>query len=139
MIYEKEMFHFLFLHFPIGLFVTGYFFDVAGYFKRNDMFYTFGLWNMGMGLFWGILSIISGFITDQSLYGHMDSPFPIWTTHGTHMITSMIFFLIIFVIKYLETKDKIILSKKVIVIIQTLAVAFFMHGTHIGAKLADRL
>ena len=139
MIYEKEMFHFLLLHFPIGLFITGYLFDVAGYFKRNDMFYTFGLWNMGMGLFWGILSIISGFITDQSLYGHMDSPFPIWTTHGTHMITSMIFFLIIFVIKYFETKEKIILSKKVIIIIQSLATAFFMHGTHIGAKLADRL
>ena len=39
----------------------------------------------------------------------------------------------------METKDKVIISKKVMIFIQTLAIAFFMHGTHIGAKLADRL
>ena len=139
MIYEKEMFHFLLLHFPIGLFITGYFFDVASYFKKNDILNTFGLWYMVMGLFWGILSIISGFITDWSFYGHMENPFPIWTTHGTHMIVSMLFFLFIIVVRYLEKNDRIKLSNTVIILIQTLAISFFIHGTHIGAKLTDRL
>ena len=139
MIYEKEMFHYLLIHFPIALFITGYLFDLLSFFKKNIIYNTFSLWNLGMGVFWAILTIISGFITDKSLYGHMESPFPIWTTHGTHMIVSSIFLLTIFIIKYLKSKDKINLSVKVIIALHTLAVIFFVHGTHIGAKLADRL
>ena len=85
MIYEKEMFHYLLIHFPIALFITGYLFDLLSFFKKNIIYNTFSLWNLGMGVFWAILTIISGFITDKSLYGHMESPFPIWTTHGTHI------------------------------------------------------
>ena len=139
MIYEKEMFHYLLIHFPIALFITGYLFDLLSFFKKNIIYNTFSLWNLGMGVFWAILTIISGFITDKSLYGHMESPFPIWTTHGTHMIVASIFLLTIFIIKYLKSKDKINLSVKVIIALHTLAVIFFIHGTHIGAKLADRL
>ena len=61
MIYEKEMFHYLLLHFPIALFATGYLFDLISFFNKNNTFYTFSLWNMGMGIFWGLLSIFSGF------------------------------------------------------------------------------
>ena len=139
MIYEKEMFHYLLIHFPIALFITGYLFDLLSFFKKNIIYNTFSLWNLGMGVFWAILTIISGFITDKSLYGHMESPFPIWTTHGTHMIIASILLLTIFIIKYLKSKDKINLSLKVIIALHTLAVIFFVHGTHIGAKLADRL
>ncbi len=138
MIYEKEMFHYLLLHFPIALFVTGYIFDCLLIFNNNN-FNNFSLWNIGMGLFWGILTIITGFITDNSLYGHMESPFPIWTTHGTHMIIAILLFLIFFVLKYLKLKNRLFISRNILFIIHTLILLFFIHGTHIGAKLADRL
>ena len=139
MIYEKEMFHYLLLHFPIALFATGYLFDFISFLKKDNIFYIFSLWNMGMGIFWGILSIFSGFITDWSLYGHMEDPLPLWTTHGTHMIVAIVLFLFLFIVKYMEYINKINLSKTTIIFIHSLVLAFFMHGTHIGAKLADRL
>ena len=138
MIYEKEMYHFLILHFPIALFVTGYIFDIVGYIKSVDLFKKFSFWNLIMGVFWGILSIISGFVTDQDI-GHMESPFPILTTHGTHMITAIILFSFIIIIKNLNQKGKINIPEKFILLFHTLAIIFFIHGAHIGAKLADRL
>ena len=139
MLYDKELYHFLVLHFPIALFITGYLFDCVGFLIGNKMFSRFGFWNLGMGIFWGIISIITGFITDQEFIGHMDNPFPIWTTHGTHMIFAISFFLIIFIMRNLVLRGKMNIPLKIIMILHTLAIMFFMHGTHIGAKLADRL
>ena len=139
MIYEKEMFHYLLLHFPIALFITGYIFECLFVLKNDSNFKTFSFWNLGMGIFWGILTIISGFITDNSLYGHMQSPFPIWTTHGTHMIISILLFLILFVLKYMKLRNRVSISNNFIFIIHTILILFFLHGAHIGAKLADRL
>ena len=138
MIYEKEMYHFLILHFPIALFVTGYIFDIVGYIKSVDLYKKFSFLNLIMGVFWGILSIISGFVTDQNI-GHMESPFPIWTTHGTHMITAVILFSFIIIIKNLNQKGKINIPEKFVLLFHTLAIIFFMHGAHIGAELADRI
>jgi len=138
-IYEKEMFHYLLLHFPIALFITGYIFDCLLFFKNNYNFNNFSLWNMGMGIFWGVLTIIAGFITDNSLYGHMENPFPIWTTHGTHMILAILFFIILFTLKYLKLKNRLSVSSNILFSMHTIIMIFFIHGTHIGAKLADRL
>ena len=138
MIYEKELYHYVILHFPIALFITGYMFDLLGYFKSNSIFSKFAFWNLCLGIFWGILSIISGLITDQ-LIGHMDNPFPIWTTHGTHMIFAVILFTCLFYVKILIFKEKINIPAILILIIHTLVLLFFIHGAHIGAKLADRL
>jgi len=138
MIYDKELYHFLFLHFPIALFITGYMFDLLGYVKSNSNFNQFGFWNLSLGIFGGILSIVTGFITDQSI-GHMDNPLPIWTTHGTHMITAVILFICLLILKILNSKEKINISPIIVLIIHTLILMFFIHGTHIGAKLADRL
>ena len=135
MIYEKEVYHFLVLHFPIALFVTGYLFDVAGYGFSNSLYSKFSFWNTGMGIFWGIISITTGFITDQEI-GHMDNPLPIWSTHGTHMIFGVFFFLSIFIMKILIQKDKLSIPPQISIILHTLAILFFMHGAHIGAKLA---
>ena len=139
MIYEKEMFHYLLLHFPIALFVTGYIFDCLFFLNNNNNLNNFSLWNIGMGLFWGILTIISGFITDNSLYGHMENPFPIWTTHGTHMIIAILLFIIFFILKYSKSQNKVSIPKNILFIIHSLVLLFFIHGAHIGAKLADRL
>ena len=91
-----------------------------------------------MGIFFGGLSIISGFITDRQI-GHMDSIFPIWTTHGTHMILAVLLFLSISIIRNLNLKGKMNISLRLILFFHGLIVLFFMHGAHIGAKLADRI
>ena len=138
MIYEKELYHYLVIHFPIALFITGYMFDLLGYFRSNSIFSKFSFWNLFLGIFWGILSIISGLLTDQVI-GHMDNPFPIWTTHGTHMICAVLLFAILFYVKILISKEKIMIHPILVLIIHTLILLFFIHGAHIGAKLADRL
>ena len=139
MIYEKEMFHYLLLHFPIALFITGYIFECLDILTNHINFKNFSFWNLGMGIFWGILTIVSGFITDNSLYGHMENPLPIWSTHGTHMIISIFLFFILLILKYFTLKNRIMLSNKLLFLIHSLLILFFVHGTHIGAKLADRL
>ena len=138
MFYEKELYHYVILHFPIALFITGYMFDIIGNFKSDLIYTKFSFWNLCLGIFWGILSIISGFLTDQ-LIGHMDSPFPLWTTHGTHMIIAVILFIFLLIIKILNSKGKIFVPSVLILILHTLIIVFFIHGAQIGAKLADRL
>ena len=77
MIYEKELYHYLILHFPIALFITGYIFDLLYVAFGNTLFYKFGFWNLGIGIITGFITIITGFITDNSMVGHMANPFPI--------------------------------------------------------------
>jgi len=139
MIYEKEMFHYLFLHFPIALFCTAFIFELINLIDKKRKYATFVLWNIGMAIFWSFFSIISGFITDWSLYGHMESPLPVWTTHGTHMIIASILYIFMFILKYLNYSNKVKLSNNVVLFFHFIILSFFIHGTHIGAKLADRL
>tara|TARA_Y100001960_G_scaffold292282_1_gene334349 strand:- start:66 stop:476 length:411 start_codon:yes stop_codon:yes gene_type:complete len=136
MVYEKELYHYLLLHFPIALFITGYIFDLLYIIFRNNLFYKFGFWNIGIGVITGIFTVISGFITDNSIVGHMENPLPIWTTHGTHMIVAIIIFYIIFLLRFFFEQR---INKKYLFIVHSFAVFFFIHGVHIGAKLADRL
>ena len=105
-------------------------------FIGNNLFYKFGFWNLGIGIITGVFTIIAGFITDNSLVGHMENPFPIWTTHGTHMIAAIVIFYIIFLLRFFFEQN---INKKYLFIIHSLAVMFFIHGAHIGLKLADHL
>ena len=68
--------------------------------------------------------------------GHMDNPLPIWTTHGTHMIVSILLFIIFFIFKIYFRK---FIKEKYFLFMHTLLLLFFIHGAHIGAKLADRI
>tara|TARA_Y100001960_G_C14339944_1_gene664282 strand:- start:64 stop:477 length:414 start_codon:yes stop_codon:yes gene_type:complete len=136
MIYEKELYHYLILHFPIALFIVGYIFDFLHFFIKNDLFDKFGFWNLGLGIITGFIAIITGFITDNAFVGHMEKPFPIWSTHGTHMIVAVIFFYVVFLLRFFFWQT---INKKYIYILHSLATIFFIHGAHIGAKLADRL
>ena len=138
MFYEIETYHYLIIHFPIALFITGYLFDIIGVLKKEQLYESYGYISLNMGIFFGGLSIISGFITDRQI-GHMDSIFPIWTTHGTHMILAILLFLSISIIRNLNSKGKMNISLTLILLFHGLIVLFFMHGTHIGAKLADRI
>ena len=138
MLYDKELYHYVFLHFPIALFITGYMFDLLSFMKPGRHYKKFSNWNIVLGVFWGIITIITGFITDNDI-GHMENFLPIWTTHGTHMIVSVFSFIIFLYLKKLVKSEKIILSSKLLLFIHTLLIIFFIHGAQIGAKLADRL
>ncbi len=138
MLYEKEMYHYLILHFPIALFITGYLFDLISYFKPNSTYSIYAFYNLCLGVFSGILSIISGLITDQ-LVGHMDNLLPVWSTHGTHMIVAIILFTCFLILKILISKEKILVSSLFVLFLHSLILMFFIHGAHIGAKLANRI
>jgi len=139
MFYEKELYHYLILHFPIALFITGYLFDLVFFYNKDNFYSKCGFMLMGCGIITGIISIITGFITDNTLVGHMEEPFPIWTTHGTHMIVSIFIFLCLFILRYYNDKSKKLYFNKMFIVLHTLSILFFMHGAQMGAKLADRL
>ena len=132
MIYDKEVYHFLFLHFPIGLLVTGYIFNIFKFILKDGKFDEFISWIMGMGIIFGIFSIITGFITDWDM-GHMDTPFPIFSTHGSLMILCISFFCILFYLKFKK------INAKVFLLLHTIATLLLMYGAHLGAKWADRI
>ena len=136
MIYDKETYHYIFLHFPIALFSVGYLFNVFAFFLKDELLDKFSFWNLGLGIISGIISIITGFITDNVIVGHMTDPFPIWYTHGTHMITAIIMFYLFFILKFYWGS---LIKDKYLLFLHTLLLLFFIHGTHIGAKLADRI
>ena len=69
--YDKEVYHFLVLHFPIALFITGFIFNVFYllYYSSDfsERIKEYFIWTMGMGIIWSILSIITGFVTALEL------------------------------------------------------------------------
>ena len=134
--YNSEVYHYIFLHFPIALFVVGYLFNIFAVVLKDELLHKFSFWNLGLGIISGIISIITGFITDNAYMGHMEKPFPIWTTHGTHMILAIIFFYIFFIFKFYCTG---LVKDKYMLLLHTFLLYFFIHGAHIGAKLSDRI
>ena len=130
-----EYYHNIVIHFPIALYITGYLFDCFGFFKKNLMFSKFGFWNLCLAIFWSVLSIITGFITDNQVFGHMSKPFPIWSTHGTHMIVAVLLFILMLVLRILLLKKKINLPYVTLLFFHGIALIFFIHGAHIGAML----
>ena len=133
--YEKEVYHFLFLHFPIGLFITGFIFHV--FYLLNDSVEVtdkvkeYIYWTMGMGIIWSVLSIITGFITAlkleyiNSIFNISDKP------HAYIMILSTILFSILFSLRNMD--------KKIFFILHLGSVILLIYGTHLGAKWADRI
>ena len=92
--YDKEVYHFLVLHFPIALFITGFIFNVFYLLNISSDFSEkikeYIKWTMGMGIIWSFLSIITGFITALELE-YMESIFDfINKPHAYIMILSTI-------------------------------------------------
>ena len=133
--YDKEVYHFLFLHFPIGLFITGFIFHVFYIFNHSvevsDKLKEYIHWTMGMGIIWSVLSIITGFITAleleyiNSIFNISDKP------HAYIMILSTILFSILFSLRNMD--------KKIFFILHLGSVLLLIYGTHLGAKWADRI
>ena len=133
--YDKEVYHFLFLHFPIGLFITGFIFHIFYMFNHSvevsDKLKEYIHWTMGMGIIWSILSVITGFITAleleyiNSIFNISDKP------HAYIMILSTILFSILFSLRNMD--------KKIFFILHLGSVILLIYGTHLGAKWADRI
>ena len=133
--YDKEVYHFLFLHFPIGLFITGFIFHIFYMLNHSvevaDKVKEYIHWTMGMGIIWSILSIITGFITAlkleyiNSIFNISDKP------HAYIMILSTILFSILFSLRNMD--------KKIFFILHLGSVILLIYGTHLGAKWADRI
>ena len=133
--YDKEVYHFLFLHFPIGLFITGFIFHIFYMLNHSveaaDKVKEYIYWTMGMGIIWSILSIITGFITAleleyiNSIFNISDKP------HAYIMILSTILFSILFSLRNMD--------KKIFFILHLGLVLLLIYGTHLGAKWSDRI
>ena len=128
--YDKEVYHFLFLHFPIGLFITGFIFHIFYMLNHSveaaDKVKEYIHWTMGMGIIWSILSIITGFITALELE-YMNSIFNISDKpHAYIMILSTILFSILFSLRNMD--------KKIFFILHLGSVLLLIYATHLGAK-----
>ena len=133
--YDKEVYHFLFLHFPIGLFITGFIFHIFYMLNHSvevaDKVKEYIHWTMGMGIIWSILSIITGFITAleleyiNSIFNISDKP------HAYIMILSTILFSILFSLRNMD--------KKIFFILHLGSVLLLIYGTHLGAEWAERI
>jgi len=131
--YEKEVYHFLVLHFPIALLVTGYFFDILYSILNKSEYRNYVLWMMGMGIIWGLISIITGYITAIELE-YLDSVFNIFEKkHPTNMILCIVYFIILFILKYKR------INNKILIFLHTFGIGLLMYGAHLGAKWADRI
>ena len=48
MFYEIETYHYLIIHFPIALFITGYLFDIIGVLKKEPLYESYGYISLNM-------------------------------------------------------------------------------------------
>ena len=133
--YDKEVYHFLVLHFPIALFITGFIFNVFYllYYSSDfsERIKEYFIWTMGMGIIWSILSIITGFVTALELE-YMNSFFDFFDKpHAYIMIVSTIVFSILFSLKNI--------NKKIFFVLHLCLIILLIYGTHLGAKWADRI
>tara|TARA_B100001013_G_C24183389_1_gene274474 strand:- start:38 stop:436 length:399 start_codon:yes stop_codon:yes gene_type:complete len=131
--YDKEVYHFLVLHFPIAVLTTGYMFDVLYNIFKKEEFKNYVLWMMGIGIIWGLISIITGYITAIEME-HIDSVYDIFEKkHSRNMIICVTYFTILFVLK---NKD---FNHKILLFFHTAGIGLLMYGAHLGAKWADRI
>ena len=131
--YPKEVYHFLVLHFPIALFSTAFIFDFICVVTDKEEIKDYVFWTMGMGIIWGFLSIITGYITAIEL-GYMESLLDIYSKrHSMIMLFCISYFIILFI---LRTKS---INSKILLFFNAGGVGLLMYGAHLGAKWADRI
>jgi len=133
MIYDKEVYHFLSLHFPIALFITGYIFHILFIFLDKIEFEQYILWTMGMGILWSLVSIITGYITAIEME-YISSFMDILQKQHSYM---MILATGLFIATFILINKKI--NIKILLFIHSLAVILLIYGTHLGAKWAERI
>ena len=133
MIYDKEVYHFLSLHFPIALFITGYLFHILFILLDKIEFEQYMLWTMGMGILWSLVSIITGYITAIEME-YISSLSDIFQKQHSYI---MILATALFSVTFILINKKI--NIKILLFIHSLAVILLIYGTHLGAKWAERI
>ena len=131
--YDREVYHFLFLHFPIALFFTGFFFHILLIFLDKIEFEQYMLWTMGMGILWSLVSIITGYITAIEMEYITSLSDILDKEHSYIMISATILFILTFIL--INKKNNIKFS----LFFHSLAVILLAYGTHLGAKWAERI
>ena len=131
--YDREVYHFLFLHFPIALFITGFFFHILLIFLDKIEFEQYMLWTMGMGILWSLLSIITGYIAAIEMDYISSFSGILQKEHSYIMISATALFSVTFIL--ISRKKNI----KILLLIHSLAIVLLAYGTHLGAKWAERI
>lgn len=140
MLLSIDEIHPLFVHFPIALYASAWLFDFLGFIQKKDEFLISGWWNFFLAQISAIATVITGFFTD-SLVGHMEKPFPLYSTHGSMQILAIVLLSGIFIIRWKKLKTyryprSIIFGYLVFFGISVLVL---YYGSHLGAKLANRI
>jgi uncharacterized membrane protein len=129
--------HPMVIHFPIALLTMSILCDGAGIMIKNTSLLNAGEWNLNFGLLFAIVGIITGTITDGD-FGHMDNPFPIFSTHGSVQILSILGFSGLWVWRK-KIEAQMLTSGKPYIIIGALLVGMLHYGSHLGALLSGRI
>ena len=117
---DKDTYHFLVIHFPIALFITGFIINCIYIYTEKSHFEEFLKWLMGMGIAWGFVSIATGLLIDWKV---------IFEIHGMLMISTIIYFLFIY---YLNGKR---INNKLFLFLHTMGIILLIYGAHQGAVL----
>ncbi len=129
--------HPLLVHFPIGLIITGWAFDLLALKFPNTSLAHAGWWNLLAGVFTSAAAAATGFIAD-SLMGHLSLPFNPLTTHGFLALLAAVGLLFIAGIR---VKRKIVrypgFSR--LLVLHTVLVLLLIYSAHLGAHLANRI
>ncbi|NOZ08409.1 MAG: DUF2231 domain-containing protein [FCB group bacterium] len=137
---ELDSLHPLLIHFPIALYGVGLFFDLSGSLLHNEGLAKAGWWNMAAAQFFAVFTVISGFWAD-ALVGHMDQPFPIFSTHGSLQLLALVLLTALFIIRSWRKSHLPRTPRGLILylLVQAMSVGFLFYGAHLGAKLANRI
>ena len=117
---DKETYHFLVIHFPIALFITGYIINCICFYSERSEFLDFIKWLMGMGVLWGLISIITGLIADWDV---------IFELHGILMVTCVLYFCFLY---FLHNKK---INNRLFLFLHTIGILLLVYGAHQGAVL----
>ena len=128
------------VHFPIALLSVGYFFDILSVVFKKAEFESVGWWNLCLGMVSSLFTILTGFISDWE-YGHFENPFPVFDTHGSTQLLSVLLFTIMIVWRWrLYKKIPKPLNKTIAYFtLGACAVGLLFYGSHLGAVLAGRV
>jgi uncharacterized membrane protein len=135
-----EEIHPLVIHFPIALLSTSVLLDAVAVLWRQERFQWAGLFNLILGMVSALVAVVTGFLAD-TLEGHMEDPFPIYTTHGSMQLVIVALFAGMLVWRW-RTGGRLPSERRqqwLYLAWGLIAVASLFYGAHLGAKLAGRI
>ena len=130
--------HPLLVHFPIALFSTGLLFDISSYILEKVELETAGFYTMFMGLISSFFTIISGMIAFIEM-GSISDIFHFH--HGLIQLSATLFLFILFGIRIKYDVDIRFdgMKKNIYFLLHSLSVGILFYGSHLGAKVTERI